>query len=444
MSFNAWLSELNRILLVFVPCILIGLVTGHLQFFFILGLIIYGLWTARQLVTLKQWLDGGALVDEAPEYLGIADQHVSSIVDLQKDHRANKTKLEDLITHYKEMISALPDAVVIMAPSGEIKSANQAAHELLQIDSSRDINTRITQLVRRPAFTDYFSAQNFDQPLEIRGSSDHEPELSVRIIPFGESKLVLIAQDMSQSARIYEMRRSFISNASHELRTPLTVILGYLESLSMHQGFPDECKTAVKSAEVQANRMKQLVEDLLTLSRLESTASVAKDSEVIPVASLIADIVEEAKLSTWFTNHLISAQIETDAMLKGDLQEIHSVISNLINNAVKHTDAGSEINVIWMESDEEGLQFIVEDNGQGIAPEHLERLTERFYRVDAGRSREKGGTGLGLSIVKHILGRHEGTLEINSNLGQGSAFICSFPANRVAKNGINSNKNNNL
>ena len=183
MSFNAWLSELNRILLVFVPCILIGLVTGHLQFFFILGLIIYGLWTARQLVTLKQWLDGGALVDEAPEYLGIADQHVSSIVDLQKDHRANKTKLEDLITHYKEMISALPDAVVIMASSGEIKSANQAAHELLQIDSSRDINTRITQLVRRPAFTDYFSAQNFDQPLEIRGSSDHEPELSVRIIP---------------------------------------------------------------------------------------------------------------------------------------------------------------------------------------------------------------------------------------------------------------------
>lgn len=437
MSFNAWLSELNRILLVFVPCILTGLVTGYLQFFFILGLIIYGLWTARQLVTLKQWLDGGALVDEAPEYLGIADQHVSSIVDLQKDHQANKTKLEDLITHYKEMISALPDAVVIMATSGEIKSANQAAHDLLQIDPSRDINTRITQLVRSPAFTDYFSAQNFDQPLEIRGSSDHEPELSVRIIPFGESKLVLIAQDMSQSARIYEMRRSFISNASHELRTPLTVILGYLETLSMHQSLPNECNAAIKSAEVQANRMKQLVEDLLTLSRLESTTSVVKDSEVIPVASLITDVVEESKLSTWFTNHEISTQLETDAMLKGDLQEIHSVISNLINNAVKHTEAGSTIKVIWKKSDDEGLQFIVEDNGQGIAPEHLERLTERFYRVDAGRSREKGGTGLGLSIVKHILGRHEGTLEIDSKIGLGSAFICSFPAHRAAKNGNN-------
>ncbi len=438
MSFNAWLSELNRIILVFVPCILIGFVTGHLQIFFILGLIIYGLWTARQLVTLKQWLDGGAMVDQAPEYLGIADQHVSSIVDLQKDHQANKTALEDLIAHYKEMIAALPDAVVIMASSGEIKSANQAAHNLLQIDPSRDINTRITQLVRRPAFTDYFSAQNFDRPLEIRGASDQKSELSIRIIPFGKSKLVLIAQDMSQSARIYEMRRSFISNASHELRTPLTVILGYLESLSMYQNLPDECNIAIKSAEVQANRMKQLVEDLLTLSRLESTASVVKDSEVIPVASLITDAAEEAKLSTWFTNHEISTVIETDAMLKGDLQEIHSVISNLINNAVKHTDAGSAIKAIWKLGDDGGLKFIVEDNGQGIAPEHLERLTERFYRVDAGRSREKGGTGLGLSIVKHIVSRHEGMLEIDSKIGLGSAFICSFPAHRAAIDGNNS------
>jgi two-component system phosphate regulon sensor histidine kinase PhoR len=435
MSFSAWLSEFNRILFVFVPCTLIGLITGHLPFFFILGLIIYGLWTARQLVTLKQWLDGGALVDEAPEFLGIADQHISSIVNLQKTHRVSKTELQNLITHYKEMISALPDAVVIMASSGEIISANQAAHELLPIDPVRDINTRIAQLVRKPAFTEYFSRHKFEQPLEIRGSADHEPELSVRIIPFGENKLVLIAQDMSQSARIYEMRRSFISNASHELRTPLTVILGYLESLSMHQSLPDDCNDAIKSAEIQAQRMKQLVEDLLTLSRLESTTSVIKDSEVIPVDSLIVDVIEEAKHSTWYANHDISTQIETDVMLKGDLQEIHSVISNLINNAVKHTEAGSTIKVIWKLTKDDTLKFIVEDNGQGIAPEHLERLTERFYRVDAGRSREKGGTGLGLSIVKHILGRHEATLEIDSRLGLGSVFICNFPAHRVAKKG---------
>jgi len=440
MSFNAWLSELNRILIVFIPCIVLGLLSGNLQLLFILGLILYGLWTARQLVSLKQWLDDGAEVNDAPEYRGIADQHVTSIVDLQKNHKTNKTKLEERITNYKEMISALPDAVVIMASSGEIKSANQAAHNLLQIDPVRDINTRITQLVRAPAFTDYFSAQNFEQPLEIRGISDQEPELSIRIIPFGESKLVLIAQDMSQSARIYEMRRSFISNASHELRTPLTVILGYLETLSLDQSLPDECNTAIQAAEVQANRMKQLVEDLLTLSRLESTASVVKDAEVIPVTSLIADIVEESKLSSWFTNHEIKTQLESEAMLKGDLQEIHSVISNLINNAVKHTEAGSKIKVIWKDCAEGGMEFIVEDNGQGIEQEHLDRLTERFYRVDAGRSREKGGTGLGLSIVKHIVERHEGNLGIDSKVGLGSAFVCKFPAHRRANNGKKNGK----
>ncbi len=434
MSLNAWLSECNRILLVFVPCILIGFFTSALPLFFIIGLIIYGLWTARQLVTLKQWLVDGASIDDAPEYHGIADQHVSSMVDLQKVHQQETTDLKDLISHYKDMISALPDAVVIMASSGEIISANQAAHELLQIDPERDINTRITQLVRQPAFTEYFNAQDYQRPLEIRGSTKDEPELSVRIIFFGENKLVLIAQDMSQSARIYEMRRSFISNASHELRTPLTVILGYLESLSIHQGMPEECNAAVQSAEVQANRMKQLVEDLLTLSRLESTSAIASDTSSVPVASLINDIIEEVKLASWFDKHEFSTQLDNSLLLKGNLQEIHSVVSNLINNAVKHTETGTDIKVSW-EQNNKHLSFIVEDNGQGIAPEHVDKLTERFYRVDAGRSREKGGTGLGLSIVKHILGRHEASLEIDSKLGLGTAFICNFPKHRQAKIG---------
>ena len=434
MSFNAWLSELNRILLVFIPCVLIGFFTGYLPLFFILGLVVYGLWTARQLVTLKQWLDAGAIVEDAPEYLGIADQHVSNIVDLQKSHQVKKSELQELIDQYKQMITALPDAVVVMGSNGEILSANQAANELLQIDLEQDKNTRITQLVRDPAFTDYFNVGKFDDPLEIRGSSVGEPELSVRIIPFGEDRLVLVGQDMSQSARIYEMRRSFISNASHELRTPLTVILGYLESLSMNQDLPEDCIAAVKSSETQAQRMKQLVEELLTLSRLESTTSIAQDSEIIPITSIIFDVVEEAKLSAWFTNHNISTQIETETMIKGDLQEIHSVVSNLVNNAVKHTDAGSNIRVIWKLDEKSSPQLIIEDNGQGIAPEHIERLTERFYRVDAGRSREKGGTGLGLSIVKHILSRHEASLNIESELSKGSRFICSFPANRVVEN----------
>ena len=435
MSFSAWLSELNRILLVFVPCTIFGIVTGYLPALFIIGLIIYGLWTARQLVTLKRWLDGGAVIDKAPEYIGIADQHVSSIVDLQKNHQSRQNTLEDFVNQFNEMIAALPDAVVVMAASGEILSSNQAAQNLLQIDPTRDKNTRITQLVRNPSFTEYFNAGEFDRPLEIRGAAANEPELNLRIISFGENRLVLIAQDMTHTARIYEMRRSFISNASHELRTPLTVILGYLETLSEHQELPDDCKSAVQAADSQAQRMKQLVEDLLTLSRLESAASVAKETDVIPIASLITEIVNEAKNTVWFANHNLHIQIETDIMMKGILQEIHSLISNLINNAIKHTDAGTNINVIWRPVDKNSAELVVEDEGQGIAPEDIDRLTERFYRVDTGRSREKGGTGLGLSIVKHIVERHEGKLNITSELGQGAVFTCSFPTKRLGYNG---------
>ncbi len=435
MSISVWLSELNRILLVFIPCTLIGVFTGYLPLFFIVGLVVYGIWTVRQLVTIKQWLDVGAVIEDAPEYSGIADQYVSKIVDLQKQHHLNKSELQDLINQYEQMITALPDAVVVMSAKGEILSANQAANDLLDIYSARDKNTRITQLIRDPSFTNYFNEGKFYAPLEVRGAPEIETELSVRIIPFGENKLVLIGQDMSQSARIYEMRRSFVSNASHELRTPLTVILGYLETLTLYKDLPRECNAAITAAEVQANRMKQLVEDLLTLSRLESTSSIAEDAEAIPVASLIMEVVEDAKLSSWFCNHNISTQIETDALLKGDLQEIHSVISNLVNNAVKHTDDGSTINVIWKLEDDKSSQLVVEDNGQGIAPEDISRLTERFYRVDAGRSREKGGTGLGLSIVKHIIGRHEGNMRISSELGQGAKFTCTFPEHRSVLNG---------
>lgn len=434
MSFSTGLSEFNRVLIVFVPCTVLGMVGGYLPLFFIIGLIVYGLWTAGQLVTLKKWLDSGAQVDDAPEYLGIADQYVSGIVDLQKKNRVRQDALEEFVNQFNEMIAALPDAVIVMKASGEIQSSNQAAHDLLQIDLNSDVHTRITQLFRDPSFAEYFFTGKFDEPLEVQDATPGAKELSIRIIPFGEDRLVLIAQDMSQTARIYEMRRSFISNASHELRTPLTVILGYLEALSEHPGLPEECETAIRSAELQAQRMKQLVEDLLALSCIESTAAVAKETEAIPVASIITEVVKEAKLSTGIGDHDIQVHIETNACLKGDLQEIHSTVSNLVNNAIKHTEPGTDIRVAWRLEEKGSAELTVTDTGQGVAPEHIDRLTERFYRVDAGRSREKGGTGLGLSIVKHVVERHEGRLLIHSELGRGTRFTCRFPARRLLLN----------
>ncbi len=435
MSFSAWLSELNRVLVVFVPCVILGLAIGYLQEFIMIGLVVYGIWTVTQMVTLKQWLEGGARPDDAPEYLGLADLHVSCIVDIQKEYMDRQDTLEEFVGQFNEMIAALPDAVVVLKVSGEIQSCNRAAHDLLQINPASDLHSRITQLFRDPSFNDYFYAGQYDEPLEVHGSEVGGKELSIRIIPFGQDRLLLIAQDLSQAARVYAMRRSFISNASHELRTPLTVILGYLETLSEHPTLPKECQIAVHSARLQAQRMKQLVEDLLALSRIESTASVAKESTVVPVPSVVMEVVKEVRLSPGVAAHDIQARIETDAGLKGDLREIESVVSNLVNNAVKHTEPGTDIQVIWRLGDSGSVQLTVSDTGQGIAPEHIDRLTERFYRVDAGRSREKGGTGLGLSIVKHVVERHEGQLKISSELGQGACFTCSFPAKRLSFNG---------
>lgn len=431
MSFSAWLSELNRVLIVFIPCTILGMVSGYAAMFFIIGLIVYGLWTAGQMSTLKKWFDSGAPADNAPEFMGIADQLVSGAADLQRRNSTRQNSLEKLVSQFNELTAALPDAVIVLKPSGEIQSSNEAADRLLHIKPDSDTHSRITQLFRDPSFTEYFIAGKFDEPLEVQATTIGDKELSIRIIPFSEDRLVLIAQDMSQTARIHEMRRSFISNASHELRTPLTVILGYLETLSGHPKLPEECKAATHSAELQAQRMKQLVEDLLALSRIESTAVVAKESEAIPVSSIIMEVVKETELSATINQHDIQTRIETDASLKGDLQEIHSVISNLVNNAVKHTESGTSVQVAWKMADQDSAELTVTDTGQGIGPEHIDRLTERFYRVDAGRSREKGGTGLGLSIVKHVVERHEGRLVISSELGQGSRFTCSFPAHRL-------------
>lgn len=435
MSLSAWLSELNRILIVFIPCVILGLSTGYISIFFIVGLLVYGLWTAFQLVTLKNWLDLGASIDKAPEYIGLADEHVYSIVELQKSNIKKQEKLEALLGQFDQMVAAIPDAVVIMTDAGEIKSSNFAAKKLLDIDFKADKNIRVTQLIRDPQFIDYFAAGKFNEPLELRGLGSHQRELSIRVTPFGLGNLVLVAQDMTQAARIYEMRRSFISNASHELRTPLTVILGYLESLLSLDELPDSCVSALQSSEIQAQRMKQLVEDLLTLSRLESTVTLAKESDDISMSFLISDVVNEAKLSFWYESHQFKIEAQTSVSLKGELQEIHSVVSNLINNAVKHTPAGTLITITWWRTDDGSAELIVEDNGQGIEAEHLERLTERFYRVDTGRSREKGGTGLGLSIVKHVMERHGGHLEVKSEFGLGAKFVCEFPSSRVTYNG---------
>ena len=247
------------------------------------------------------------------------------------------------------------------------------------------------------------------------------------MIPAGDQYLLLV-RDVTREARLEQMRKDFVANASHELRSPLTVIAGYVDELADDAGVAEEWREPIADMRRQAKRMREIVEDLLELSRLESTADEAPMSAV-DMPALLEQLVREARAATPQAPRF-ELDLDYTCALRGSEGELHSISSNLISNAVKYTPAEGTVTLRWGREDA-GARLAVEDTGIGIAPEHLPRLTERFYRVDRARARAKGGSGLGLSIVKHGLQRHGGRLEIRSEEGRGSAFIAHFPSRRV-------------
>jgi two-component system phosphate regulon sensor histidine kinase PhoR len=286
--------------------------------------------------------------------------------------------------------------------------------------------------VRTPEFARYLQVGEYAEPLELFSPANPEFWLSIQIIPFGDSQKLVIARDVTRLQRLEQMRRTFVANVSHELRTPLTVLAGYVETLAQMSRFDRaELHKHLAIMQEQSIRMQRLVDDLLTLSRLE-TAPPRRHEEVVDVPSLLASLREQAELISGEAHHHITLDGEPGLNLLGSREELQSAFSNLVNNAVRYTPPGGEIHLSW-HSDGERARFSVTDSGEGIAPEHIPHLTERFYRVDTARSRASGGTGLGLSIVKHVLLRHDATLAVESELGRGSTFSCVFAPQRVVR-----------
>jgi two-component system phosphate regulon sensor histidine kinase PhoR len=228
------------------------------------------------------------------------------------------------------------------------------------------------------------------------------------------------------------MRRHFVANVSHELRTPITVLAGFIETL---RGAPsiktEDLRKYLATMQEQSTRMQRLVDDLLTLSKLE-TAPPHRREEMVDVPALLAGLKEQGEILSGDAKHRITLEADGDLRILGSREELHSAFSNLINNAVRYTPPGGFIHLRWW-ANGDGARFSVTDSGEGIAPEHIPYLTERFYRVDTARSRASGGTGLGLSIVKHVLARHDAQLTIESEVGRGSTFTCVFPAARIVR-----------
>ena len=376
---------------------------------------------------LAAWLERPDL-DRIPDGWGIWTDVFARLYRSRRSTEQNERRLLENEERFRRTISALPEGIVLIDATLQIDWCNPVAEHHLGISLRADQGLRVTNLVRDPEFVSYLTTARFDQALVFQPMSRPGLALEVRVVEFELARSILITRDITQRERVDAVRRDFIANVSHELRTPLTVVNGFLETLidaQLEDGTGRQHHLQLMHE--QAQRMHRLVEDLLTLSRLESRETLVSD-EVVDVRQLVREVADEARALS-LGRHQIDVDL-TPGFVRGSREELRSAFGNIVSNAVRYTPDGGSISLAWRE-DASGGRFEVSDTGLGVAPDHIPRLTERFYRVDKSRSRETGGTGLGLAIVKHILLRHGGYLDVQSEIGRGSTFSAVLPAERL-------------
>ncbi|HNO74711.1 phosphate regulon sensor histidine kinase PhoR [Nitrosomonas mobilis] len=396
----------------------------------LLGMIAYHHYNLSR---LDKWLRSNNISYlNAPDGPGAWGLVFARVARLLRRHQNEVRRLEHALDRLHRATSAMPEGVVILGDADQLEWCNLAAEGHLGLNLKLDGGQHITRIVRQIQFVDYLNFGDFSKPIVLKQSQKSDIFLSLQLVPYGDSEKLLISRDITRFEKIEIMRRDFIANVSHELRTPLTVIGGFLETLLDSGKLEKMEQNVLELMARQATRMHRLIEDLLTLSRLENSQNSPKE-ERIDIVKLMRGIYQEAQ-SLSSGRHQIRLNVAREAVILGNEDELRSAFSNLVSNAVRYTPQDGNISLHWIQEGEEGV-FFVQDSGIGIEPSYIPRLTERFYRVDRGRSRETGGTGLGLAIVKHILTHHRASLEIVSKPGHGSIFKIRFPASRVLWDG---------
>lgn len=384
-------------------------------------------WNLQKLYRLDRFMTHWDL-NSLPEGDDAWSQIFSKAHYLRQRNLWHKRRYRSLLKEIRKSTDAMPDSAVLLNEYGEIQFCNAAAEKLIGIKSRQDRGQRINNFIRSPRFVQYLKSANQSQPIEIASPVIDDVLLSCQLLPYGGGQRLLLARDITDRQRLTKMRRDFVANASHELRTPLTVITGYLEGLVDDPSVPEAWGQPLLQMQMQSVRMNTIVNGLLELSQLE-TRGIAAATHEIDVCGLINSATEslqdESRLSP------IKVDCASDVRLLGDSNEIDSVIVNLLSNALRHTPKDKDIRISWRRNDD-GAVLQVADSGEGVPKQYLPRLTERFFRVDQGRGSTSGGVGLGLAIVKYIVGRHEGKLSIESELGMGTSVSCFFPTKRLA------------
>jgi two-component system phosphate regulon sensor histidine kinase PhoR len=396
----------------------------------LIGLLVFSLlalvWQIRQLVIFDRALRTNKF-DDFRVGEGIWEQ-IFSRFQFERDRATRrKENYRRLLKEIRKSTNAMPDGAVILDANNEIVASNRAAKELAGLKRKKDKGQRIENILRDPQIIKLLSSEGYDRAIEISSPVIDGDWLSCRVVPYGADQKLLLLQDVTERIRLNKMRRDFVANASHELRSPLTVISGYLDGLAEDDDVPESWSRPMEQMRNQAGRMGQILGEMLELSRLESSGSAATD-EAIDMVELLNQVQRDFQGPDTAS---VVLNDESTAQLLGVRSEIESVVVNLLSNAIRHTPQAGEITLTWR-TGPDGAELIVQDTGEGIDEEDIPRLTERFFRVDRGRSRSKGGVGLGLAIVKHVLARHDADISIASQLESGSTFTCHFPPARVS------------
>ena len=357
---------------------------------------------------------------------GIWEQLAARYIRVRERSVRDKQRYRNILREIRKSTDAMPDGAVVIDSNHEIIMCNRAAKTLAGLRPKKDRGQRIDHILRDPALAELLAAGDAEHTVEIESPVRAGDWLNCRVVPYGANQKMVLLRDVTERLRLNKMRRDFVANASHELRSPLTVNSGYVDSMADEKGL-SEWRMPITQMQTQAGRMTRIITELLELSRLES-AGRARKTESVDVAGLVGSVCRGFDSRPGAPAFVV----DTDSSLRvlGNTTQIESVITNLVSNAVRHTPAEGSITVAWR-AYKKGASLIVQDTGEGIAAEDIPRLTERFFRVDRGRSRDDGGVGLGLAIVKHILSRHDADLEVSSRPGEGSEFRCNFPKERV-------------
>ncbi|URO00151.1 phosphate regulon sensor histidine kinase PhoR [Leclercia adecarboxylata] len=422
----SWKRLCFELILCCIPALILGALIGYLPWFLlaaVTGLLIWHFWN---LLRLSWWL----WVDRSmtpPPGSGSWEPLLYGLHQMQMRNKKRRRELGSLIKRFRSGAESLPDAVILTTEEGTMFWCNGLAQQLLGLRWPDDNGQNILNLLRYPEFTQYLKKRDFTRPHNLVLNNGRH--LEIRVMPYSDKQWLMVARDVTQMHQLEGARRNFFANVSHELRTPLTVLQGYLEMMQEQtlEGAPRE--KALQTMREQTQRMEGLVKQLLTLSRIEAAPTLALN-ETIDVPMMLRMLEREAQTLSQ-QQHQLTFEVDNTLKVRGSTDELRSAISNLVYNAVNHTPPGTHITVRWQHAPT-GAEFSVEDDGPGIGPEHIPRLTERFYRVDKARSRQTGGSGLGLAIVKHAINHHDSRLDIVSTPGKRTRFSFVIPERLIA------------